>query len=327
MTDKKIRAALLQLGSNIGRKKGYDGPPVKDEEDCIYREEMYCQKEVWTRVTNVLAKLAFNTVIIDIAEGVRLDSHPEIATKGAWSKEELREEIFRLRALGLDPIPKFNFSPAHSAWMGDWAYRFGTPEFDVFCKDIIEETIDLFDTPTFFHIGEEEESAALQHNYISITRCPKKKAEDVRFLFDVILKKGVRPAIWMDPDVFEALEGDVPREVLFFTWNYGMQREVEMLEQTSDYMKMIHRYATLGYDVVPTVSTWSWHLNAKEIMKACKKHVPQERIAGYTTASWMLLRENKYFALVNDAYTFYAAYRDVFGTLPDTDKKPWELAD
>ena len=325
MTDHKIRAFFIQLGSNIDRKKGYDGPPVKDEEDCIYREEMYCQREVWTRVTSLLPKLSFNTLVIDIAEGVRLDSHPEIATKGAWTKDELREELARLRAIGLTPIPKFNFSPGHSAWMGDWAYRFGTPEFDVFCKEIIEETIDLFDTPPFFHIGEEEESAEVQHNYIAIARSPKKKAEDVRFLFDVIMKKGVRPAAWMDPDVFDALGGDVPQEVLFFTWHYGIHRDVETLAEASDYIKMIHRYATLGYDVVPTVSTWGWHLNAKEVMKACQKHVPSERIAGYMTASWMLTRENKYFALVNDAYTFYTAYRDVFGTLPKTDRKPWEL--
>ena len=327
MSDNKIRAFFIQLGSNIDRKKGFDGPPVKDEEDCIFREEMYCQKEVWTRVTSLLPKLGFNTLVIDLAEGVRLDSHPEIATKGAWTKDELREELARLRSIGLDPIPKFNFSPGHSAWMGDWAYRFGTPEFDVFCREIVEETIELFDTPPFFHIGEEEESAAVQHNTIAITRCPKKKAEDVRFLFDVIMNKGVRPAAWMDPDVFEALEGDVPKEVLFFTWNYDAHRDVDTLAEAKPYIQMIHRYATLGYDVVPTVSTWSWHLNAKEVMKACKKHVPEERIAGYMTASWMLTRENKFFSLVNDAYTFYAAYRDVFGTLPVTDCKPWELID
>ena len=327
MVDNKIRAAFLQLGSNIDRKKGYDGPPVKDEEDFVYREEMYCQKEVWIRATNLFAKLGFNTLVIDIAEGVRLDSHPEIATKGAWSKDELRAELSRLRSIGLEPIPKFNFSPGHSAWMGHWAYRFGTPEFDIFCKEIIEETIDLFDTPRIFHIGEEEESAEVQHNYISITRCPKKKAQDMRFLFDVIMKKCVRPAAWMDPDVFEALEGDVPREVLFFTWNYGMHRDVETLEETRPYIQLIHKYATLGYDVVPTVSTWSWHLNAKETMKACKKHVPADRIAGYMTASWMLTRENKFLSIAADAYTFYTAYRDVFGTIPVTDAKPWELFD
>ena len=98
MSDTKIRAALLHLGSNMWRKKGFDGPPVKDVEDFVYRDEMFCQKEVWIRVTNMMAKLEFNTVVIDIGEGVRLDSHPEIATKGAWTKDELREELARLDA-------------------------------------------------------------------------------------------------------------------------------------------------------------------------------------------------------------------------------------
>ena len=147
------------------------------------------------------------------------------------------------------------------------------------------------------------------------------------FLFDVIIKKGVRPAAWMDLENFETMNCDVPKEVIFFTWGYDSYRDVETLAACKPYIQMIHRYATLGYDVVPTVSTWSWHLNAKEVMKACRKHVPDERIAGYMTASWRLTRENKFFSLVDGAYIFYAAYRDVFGTLSETDRKPWELFD
>ncbi len=326
----KIRAVLLHLGSNMWRKKGYVSGNKKDTEDFIYRDEMYCQKEVWTRITSLLPKMGFNTVLIDIGEGVRLDSHPELAVPGAWSKQELKQELARLRGLGLDPIPKFNFSPCHSAWMGDWAYRIGTPEFDVFSKDLIEETIDLFDTPTFFHIGEEEESHEAQHNYISIVRSPEKKARDTRYLIDLILAKGVRPALWMDRRMMtnfggpENLPAAVPPETLFFTWSYRSHRDVPTLEECDDYIKLIHQFATLGFDVVATTSTWQWHLNTKEVMIACKKFVPQERMAGFMTASWMLTRENKFFQLLNDAYTFHTAYRDVFG-LENADFKPWEL--
>ena len=62
-------------------------------------------------------------------------------------------------------------------------------------------------------------------------------------------------------------------------------------------------------------------------MCAQRHNVPSERIAGYMTASWMLVRENKFFSLIDDAYTFYTAYRDVYGTLPETTVKPWELLD
>ncbi|MBQ6823912.1 MAG: hypothetical protein IJP27_04610 [Clostridia bacterium] len=327
----KIRAVLLHLGSNMWCKKGRKGASIKDWEDFAYREEMFCQKEVWSRITALLPKLGFNTVMIDIGEGVRLDSHPELALPGSWSKEELRAELARLRELGLNPVPKFNFSAGHSAWMGDWAFRIGTPEYDVFCKEIIEETIALFDTPTLFHIGMEEEDYESQKgNYIAVVRTPVKKTRDTKYLFDIIMSHGVRPALWMDRTTLEQFGGaekvreNMPREVLFFTWNYGMHRDFPTLEQASDYIQMIHEFASLGYDIIPTTSTWSWHLNTKEVMTACKKFMPDERMAGFMTASWMLTRENKFFQLLNDAYTFHTAYREVYG-LENADFKPWEL--
>lgn len=331
MNDTKIRAVLLHLGSNMWRKKHTVTQTVKMNEDFIYREEMYCQKEVWTRITSLLPKLGFNTVMIDLGEGVRLDSHPELAVPGAWSKEELREELARLRSLGLNPIPKFNFSPGHSAWMGDWAFRIGTPEFDVFCKDLLEETIELFDTPTFFHIGEEEEDFESQkNNYIAITRTPHKKVRDVLYLMEILLSHGVRPALWMDGQMLEHFGGEkaiaetMPKETLFFTWNYQMHREYPTLEESDHYIKLIHTFVSLGYDVVPTTSTWCWHLNSKEVMNCCKKFVPQEHLAGFMTASWMLTSENKFFQLLNDAYTFHTAYRDIYG-LENAEFKPWEI--
>ena len=326
----KIKAVLLHLGSNMWRKKGYVSGKNKNEEDFIYREEMYCQKDVWTRITSLLPKMGFNTLLIDIGEGVRLDSHPEIAVPGAWSKDELREELARLRALGLNPVPKFNFSPCHSAWMGDWAYRIGTPEFDLFAKELIEEVIELFDTPTFFHIGEEEEDYASQHNYIAIIRSPEKKSKDTRYLLNVVEEKGVRPALWMNQTMLDVFGGDksirdqIPSDTLFFTWNYNAHREMSTLEESDDYIKLIHHFAALGFDVIPTTSTWNWHLNTKEVMISCKKFVPDEHLAGFMTASWMLTRENKFFHLLNDAYTFHTAYRDVYG-LENADFKPWEL--
>lgn len=332
MADTKIRAALLHLGSNMWGKKGRVNKSKKDVEDFIYRDKMFCQKHVWEKVTEILPKLQFNTLFIDIGEGVRLDSHPELAIEGSWTKDELRKDLERLRALGLNPVPKFNFSPGHSAWMGDWAYRIGTPEFDVFCKDIIEETIELFDTPEFFHIGlEEEDYNAQKNNYIAVVRTPYKKTEDTKYLLKIIIDKGVRPVIWMDEDTLENFGGvedfekNMPKEVLLATWNYSMVRDFDNIEDCCPYAKSLHKFASLGYDIMPTTSTWCWHLNSKEVMTFCKKHVNLDNIAGFMTASWMLTCENKFLQLVNDAYTFYTAYRDVFGTLPETDMKPWDL--
>ena len=190
----------------------------------------------------------------------------------------------------------------------------------------------MFGKPDFFHIGLEEESyEAQKNNYIAVVRCPKKKTEDTKLLIDTIMSRGVRPAIWMDEVTLENFGGEqyfadnMPKDVLLTTWGYGSIREVEKVEDACSHAQFIKRLVDLGYDVMPATSTWSWHLNTKETMKFCKKFVDVPNLVGFMTASWMLTTENKFFALVNDAYTFYTAYRDVFGTLPKTDRKPWEL--
>lgn len=174
MTDKKIWAFLIHLGSNMWAKKGTTWGRNIHSEDFCYKETMFCDKEVWRKVTDFLPSCGINTLVIDIGEGLLLDSHPEIAVPGAWTKDELRSELERIRSLGIIPIPKYNFSCRHNAWMGDWAYRVGQPEFYDFCSDIINEVIDIFDTPELFHLGYEEEIATDEHQ-INVFRSPRKK--------------------------------------------------------------------------------------------------------------------------------------------------------
>jgi len=313
----RIWAFLIHLGSNMWSKKERVQPFVRHEEDFTYKDKMFCQKEIFRKVTEFLPSCGINTLVIDIGEGVRLNSHPEIATEGAWSREELREELARLRSIGLTPIPKFNFSCAHSAWMQDYAYMVGTKTYDNFCRDVIEETIELFDVPPYFHLGlEEEDYESQKTNHIAIVRTPHKKMQDALRLFDICLSHGVRPWIWADFESFggpEAFAERVPREVMLSTWYYGMLRDGTPSEKLPRAVQMIDIGTSLGYDVIPTSSTWSWHLNSKDTMMYCRDRIPPEHIKGFMTASWMLTIEKKYYALLNDAYTFYHARRDIFG--------------
>ena len=226
-TENMIWAFLIHLGSNMWSKKERIPSGHRHEEDFTYKTTMCCQKDVWTRVTDFLPSCGINTLVIDIGEGVRLDSHPEIAIPGAWSKEELREELARLRALGLTPIPKFNFSCGHSAWMQDYAYMVGTKIYDDFCRDIIEETIELFDTPPFFHLGlEEEDYHSQETNHIAIVRTPHKKTQDALRLFEICRSHDVRPWIWADFDSYggpEAFAKQVPHDVMISTWSPALR--------------------------------------------------------------------------------------------------------
>lgn len=320
MNKPEIWAYLIHLGSNCWRKKDHTSRRITDEEDAIFREQMYCDKETWHKVTAFLPTCGINTLLIDVADGIVYDSHPEIAVEGAWTKAELKEELARLHMLGLNPIPKCNFSCGHSAWMKDYAYMVGTKTYDAFCKDIVEELIELFDTPEYFHLGLEEEDAISQQGApVAIVRSSKKKTEDALFLFDVCRNKGVRPWIWIDNGTIEAFGGaeafcaNIPKDVLLSNWYYSRIPNQPDVCEINKAAKLYKDCGDWGYEQVLTSSTWSWHLNSKDTMRFCQQHVDPASVKGFMTAPWLFTVPNKYYALLNDAFTFGNAKAAIYG--------------
>ena len=317
----KMWAYLIHLGSNMWYKKGLEVPWLGelDDEQPIYRDYLLCDKEIWRKVTDFLPTCGINTLLIDMGEGVRLDSHPELAVEGSWSKEEFRAELARLRSIGLTPIPKFNFSAGHNAWLKEYAYMIGTELHNQVCKDVIEEVIDLFDTPEFFHLGLEEEDPVNQGGQpVLMMRAPNKKTADANFLFDVCRAKGVRPWIWLDykgikefggPEAFCA---NIGKDVLISNFVYRMLWDhPEEFERGED-MKTYRLLDEWGYEQIPTVSTFESQLNAKQTMKLFKKYRNSDRVTGFMTAPWYFTVPKRYYALLNDAFVFGNAKHDIF---------------
>lgn len=314
-----IKAMLLHLGSNMWEKKGREYPT--DPEAGIYSETLRFHRPTWEKVTQALADNGFNTLLIDVAEGVIYDSHPELAVNGSLTKDELKKELERLRAIGLTPIPKLNFSNGHSAWLQDYAYMVGTAKYYEVCRELVEELIDLFDTPEFFHLGLEEEDYESQKSQpIAITRSPYKKCEDAKFLFDILRARGVRPWIWADVKTVEAFGGEkafretVTTDVLLSNWYYGRISKHHIKQDRVH--EWARHYITLGewgYEQVPTGSIWGWHLNTLETMGYCKQFVKDGSVKGYMSAPWLRAVERRYFALMNNVVNFRYAYNDIYG--------------
>ncbi|MBQ6824940.1 MAG: hypothetical protein IJP27_09825 [Clostridia bacterium] len=315
-----MNAILLHFGMNMWDKQDTD---LLMGEKSGYDTKLALEKEVWERVTNALPSCGIDTVLIDLGEGVKLDSHPELAIEGSWSKEDFRAELDRLRSIGLTPLPKFNFSCGHNAWMKDYAYMVGTKIYDQVCCDVVAETIELFDTPEFFHLGMEEENLGCQKKHpVKIIRSPEKKILDCKLLFDLCRAKGVRPWIWMDIDTLEAFGGEetfrreIPKDVLVSNWYYHefpnpfIGGEVANAKYQAR-IKLYDKLGEWGYDQVPTSSTWCLPYNTLNTMEYCKEHAT--RVVGYMTAPWMKTTEDYYYGLMHDAYTFGVAKRKVFG--------------
>lgn len=313
LSGEKMWAFFMKLGSNMwgkpNQKEGFMTPEIS------YHETMYCEREVWRKVTEFLPQCGINTLLIDMGEGVKLDSHPELAIPGSWEKKEFREELKRLRELGLTPLPKYNFSCGHNAWLQDYGFMVGTETYDRVCRDIVEEAIDLFDKPAFLHLGLEEETAGQQKNFpVTVVRSPQKKTEDALALFDICLKEGVRPWIWLDPHTLgsyggeEAFRRNIPQETLISNWYYG---GIEP-DKPSEWVQMYDRVNTWGYEQVPTCSTWSSQWNTQQTLRYCKDRLEDDRLRGFLTAAWMFTTSDYYYGLLNDAWTFRKARNMVY---------------
>ena len=312
-----IKAALLHLSNNMWQKKGAVNYGHKHFADFGWSDTLKCDKKTWTDITNYMVQSGFNTIVIDLGDGVIFDSHPEIAIDGAWTKTELKAELERLRKIGLTPIPKFNFSNGHSAWLHDYAYTVGTDIYDKVCCDLINEVIDLFDTPEFFHLGMEEEDYGSQAGQpVAIIRSPENKTRDCLMMCNVCREKGVRPWIWIDDYTIEAFGGydefskNFDKDLLISTFYYG---SIYVDDYNHKAIQFMQKISDMGYEQIPTGSTWSWHLNMKNIIRAGKYKLENPKISGYMMASWMLTIPEKYYAHLDSFDNFKYAFEDIYG--------------
>ena len=114
--NEKIRGVLLHMGMNMWGEWLAPGEP-KVEGRRYTRDEIYFSEDIWNRTVDHAKKRAFNMVVMDLGEFVEYPSHPELAVKGSWSPDRMRAEVRRLRNMGLEPIPKLNFSATHDQWL------------------------------------------------------------------------------------------------------------------------------------------------------------------------------------------------------------------
>ena len=313
MSEKKMWGSLLHLGTNMWSDHPYPRPvedigryPLpKDLPPDVrklkelqrrnggYHDRLRFDEKAWIEATGYLQKKGLNLLIIDIGEGMRYESHPEIAAKDAWSPDKMRSEIRRLRRMGIEVVPKLNFSTTHSAWMGEYRRLTSTQEYYRFCEDLIKETCEIFETPRFMHLGYDEEDYDHMRGYLY---APIRQGElwwhDFLLTVKCVEKCGVRAWIWSDKIWHhrEEFVKRMPKSVLQSNWYYLADFNPD---RKSELYPMVHAYDWLeeaGYDQVPCVSNCgNWNrlkTNADLTAKYCKKLVDPSRLKGMLMAPW-----------------------------------------
>jgi hypothetical protein len=254
-------------------------------------------KETWDEILEQMVRVGMNTVVIDLGEGVKYESHPEIAVQGSWEVEQLKKELEKMRKMGLKPIPKLNFSAGHDEWLGEYSRCVSSKIYYQVCKDLINEVIEIFDTPELFHIGMDEETYSHQRfNKHAVVRNGDLWWNDLYFFVDLIEKKGVRAWVWSDYMWSHEDEyiKKMPKSVLQSNWYYSTFFEKANKEEAVG----IRAYRILeenGFDQVPTGSNWCRAHNFEETVDFCTKNIGKERLKGFLQTPWMpTVKERKY---------------------------------
>lgn len=300
-----IRAALLHLGRNLWCDWYPDDVladvPAKRRPDV----RLAMTDDAWRRETDYAAKVGLNMVVIDLAEGLVWPSHPELAVTGSWTVEKMRTELTRLRGMGLEPIPKLNFSATHNGWLKQYRRMLSTPTYYRVSEDLIRDVAEIFDRPRFLHIGYDEESVEQQVGkefQVIAVRRHGQWWKDFLHIVRTCESFGMRPwawadAAWHDWDEFAAR---CPKSVLLSNWFYdeahgGFDPETN---KTSDrrILECFGKLDRLGFDQVPCGTNWAGWKRSQEkvgaddvmagVVDCARKHIAAARLKGFLMASW-----------------------------------------
>ena len=302
-----IRSVLLHLGHNMWCDWYPEDFDVSKVKHGLPDKKLRCDDGIWRASVDYMAAKGMNQLVIDVGEGLVYPSHPELAIEGSWSSDKLANEISRARSLGLEVIPKLNFSTTHNGWLKYYRRMVSTPQYYRLCEDLLADVSKIFDRPRYIHIGCDEEDTTwhMMHSktrlYIVARRTEMWK-HDFLHLVNNIESLGSRAWAWSDygwdhPDFTEWC----PKSVLLSNWYYdeylgGFELSSYAAKEHRERLKNFYDLEKAGFDQVPAGTNWvsdfrrSKNAGADDVIgklvRLCRRDIPAPRLKGFMMASW-----------------------------------------
>ena len=258
---------------------------------------------LWKEVTEKAAGIGVNAILMDLGEAMYYPSRPELAVEGSWRPEKMRAELDRLRGLGLEPLPKLNFSACHDAWLKEYGRMVSTKEYYRVCADVIRDVCEIFDRPRYFHLGWDEERVEAQDGLeLAIERRGDLWWHDFLFIAGEVEKHGSKAWLWSD---YEWKHKDLfmkrmPKRILQSNWYYHdefkdqtkLVRNEEMIQKLKwpEHYSGIVSFLELeeaGFDQLPCGSNVYEAENFAHLVPFCMDRIPSERLKGFLMAPWV----------------------------------------
>ena len=277
----RMWAVLLHHGVKMWEKRAKSDTLVFDE-------------DVWKETIDRMVARKLNVLVWDLGEAMVYPSHPELRVKGSWEPERVRDEIARLKKMGILAIPKLNFSPAHDHWMGKWRPYLSTPEYFKVCHELIADVARVFDEVPLFHLGMDEEEYRIQkHNKFPYVRIRRGDLwlHDFEFLCREVKSHGMRPWIWTSTlfrqaEPFAEFAAKIPSDVLLspFIYSKDVYDLATATGDTKTRLEGFHQFAQLGFEQIPLGSPYAGDDNMKKVYDFTKDI---KGVRGHLMAPWV----------------------------------------
>ena len=305
----EIHAVLLHPGRNMwGDWKMPDEVAETDGRKYV-PDHIRFDEAIWNETIAHMAEKGMNMVVMDLGEFMQFPSHPELAVKGSWSPDRMKAELKKLRGMGLEPIPKLNFSATHDQWLKVYHRMISTPQYYQVAKDVIRDTAEIFGTPRLFHLGWDEERVGYAHQkgHFSM-RTGELWWKDFLYTVKCAEDCGCRAWVWSDYGWRrnEEYVSKCPKSVVQSNWYYD--EEVGKYSLDPKVNKHAHRLVQFhdldkaGYDQIPCGTNWAGagaryfqKTGGEDIIGAlvpyCRRNISAEHLKGFLMAPWTNLQE------------------------------------
>ena len=277
------------------------------------------------RQIRMAAYCKFNYVVIEPWGALRFPSHPEFSWPGhSVSPGEFGRLVRLAKELGVTPIPQINVfghAPAARSMNGKhalldfhpefaplfepdgWCWCLSNPATRAFLTDIVNDMLDIFGNPPFFHLGCDEAgdgTCALCRR----TDYPALLKNHLLYFNDLLKKRGARPMVWHDmfvergdkrwtgyvacgtPGTVSILD-DLPKDFVICDWRYHYRGD--------DFNGVEPSWATLRHFIDKGFDTlgcpWYEVANTRGFGKAIQKYGAM----GMLETTWHIKRSHNFY--------------------------------
>ncbi len=244
------------------------------------RWEKRIDYKVAERVIREAARCRLNALMIDVADGVVFRNHRELKRQYSITMAKFKEFVKLGRSLGMEIIPKLNFSKSfhrhhHNEWMRPYNKLKDDREYYRHAFSLMSELIRAT-KPKYFHIGMDEDHEHTPEEYV----------EKIVNLRGWLKKRGVKTIQWIDigkrwqKDIEAKMRwavGRIPKDVILCHWQYFGREfsEIGWLKRR-------------GYPVLATTGGYTHPAS-----RAMAARAAEQRIMGMISTHWAPLQKER----------------------------------